>query len=209
MDTHTQTTICHLPFFLDSYHYAAEFHLFSRTELPCQTNAKLSKSVPASPHIRPNHHPPPPRINVLPKSPLSSIPSSVTSNSNMELDRLHHHNHKSLDCDLPGRSVPTEPYCALVMERLGKNIGSMFRKFLLTCQSNNQKQPGCPPKPSGYLTPPHYLALSPIQARFPPAKTTSPCGWDLATVVWIGFHLICRLEHMHGQGFVHRDIVSR
>ncbi len=58
----------------------------------------------------------------------------------------------------------------------------------------------------------------PIEGRMhspgPQSLSTIPLdqqrkGWDPRTIVWVGCQILRRLEHVHGKGIVHRDVVGR
>jgi hypothetical protein len=111
--------------------------------------------------------------------------------------------------------VLKEPYYALVMQRLGRDIGSMFRRHV-----SQLKLSGVADKAHVILEPavqPTCLkrqvstrARPGLERRRSGAVTAADShGWDVNTVVWIGSHLLKALENVHDKGYIHRDIVSR
>lgn len=86
-----------------------------------------------------------------------------------------------------------ERHNALVMERLGEDLGALFRRHML-----KQIKPSAIQRPSSKRR--HSIAAA-------PRMTDTAVGWDDETIAWIGNHALKRLEHMHRKGLVHRDIV--
>jgi serine/threonine protein kinase len=89
----------------------------------------------------------------------------------------------------------SERHNALVMERLGEDLGTLFRRHML-----KQIKP----------TPVQGLSTSGRRhsVAVAPRMIDKALGWDDETIAWIGNHALKRLEHMHRKGLVHRDIVS-
>lgn len=101
---------------------------------------------------------------------------------------LHEALHLAMDKTL-------ERHNALVMERLGEDLGTLFRRHLLKQMKPSLVQ-------SNSLRRRHSVASAP---RTPGESV----GWDNETIAWLGCHALKRLEHIHGKGLVHRDIVSK
>lgn len=98
-------------------------------------------------------------------------------------------------------------YNALVMERLGEDVGTIFRRHLL-----KHVKPSAVPTLSKDGTASSFKSAR----RRPSACDTAAAGvrgkervgWDEETIAWLGCHALKRLEWVHSQGLVHRDIVS-
>jgi hypothetical protein len=111
--------------------------------------------------------------------------------------------------------VIKEPYYALVMQRLGRDIGSMFRRHVSQLKlSSAANKAHDVLEPSGH---PACLKRQ-VSTRARPGLERRGSsrldgairyGWDVNTVVWIGSHLLKALENIHNKGYIHRDIVSR
>lgn len=86
-----------------------------------------------------------------------------------------------------------ERHNALVMERLGEDLGTLFRRHLL-----KQLRPSAVQGPG----------LKRAQSYAPKKSDGQPAGWDEETIAWLGCHALKRLEWVHSKGLVHRDIVS-
>ncbi|KAJ9120020.1 hypothetical protein QFC22_002917 [Naganishia vaughanmartiniae] len=110
--------------------------------------------------------------------------------------------------------IETE-YDALVMERLGEDIGTIFRRHLL-----KYIKPSAVPTLSGNGTSASFDSTQRRSSACCGATKSGNdiaaseggkerVGWDGETIAWLGCHALKRLEWMHLQGFVHRDIVSR
>lgn len=114
----------------------------------------------------------------------------------MSQDLMHRHQHQPQPYlyDAVQLVVPQthERHHALVMERLGEDLGTLFRRHL----TKKIKPTGV----QGNLRRRHSVAAMP-----PVAESV---GWDDDTIAWVGCHALKRLEHIHGKGLVHRDIVG-
>ncbi|KAJ9102093.1 hypothetical protein QFC20_005102 [Naganishia adeliensis] len=84
-----------------------------------------------------------------------------------------------------------ERYNALVIERLGEDLGTLFRRHLF-----KQLRPSAV-RGSG---------LKRSHSVTPRKGDTTPAGWDEETIAWLGCHALKRLEWVHSKGLVHRDI---
>lgn len=85
-----------------------------------------------------------------------------------------------------------ERHHALVMERLGEDLGNLFRRHLIKKIR--------PIGVQGNLRRRHS-----VEALRPAGESV---GWDDDTIAWVGCQALKRLEHIHGKGLVHRDIVG-
>jgi hypothetical protein len=186
----------------------ARFFLYTRTDVPVRRSTPSRPSTPSSPRSSQNQN----QGNYV-KSPLSSPTVSTTSSAASAQLRG-----QSYDCQQPASALPKEPYHALVMQRLGQDLGSMFRRHILQNASNTRLPTTTPQLEHQY--PHHHRPSTPAPAHNhrpnpnarPPMRRFEPvlvsqAGWDVDTVSWIGFNLLRSLEHMHQKGFVHRDIV--
>jgi hypothetical protein len=86
-----------------------------------------------------------------------------------------------------------ERHNALVMERLGEDLGTLFRRHLL-----KQLRPSAV----------QGAGLKRAHSYAPQKSDGRPAGWDEETIAWLGCHALKRLEWVHSKGLVHRDIVS-
>lgn len=172
----------------------ARFHLFSRFDLPSK-KVSLASTRPPTPAMTP-------RTSDYKKSPLSSPALSLISSTPSRHD---------LDLTAVNTSLPKEPCLALVMERLGPDIGSTFRghlkankKLEIKVEADTsdcrRKRPAEPMKREPGSPRPSFERSKSL--------TSTRLGWDVDTIAWVGCHLLQRMEHMHKCGYVHRDIVS-
>jgi len=178
--------------------------VYSRAELPVRSSTPSRASTPSStPRNSQNH-------GHYVKSPLSSPAASDSGSITAQ-----HARGRSLDMTPLDSPVIKEPYYALVMQRLGRDIGSMFRKHISQLKLNSAAGKAHDVlEPSGHpacLKRQVSTRARPGHKRRGSSKSDGATryGWDVNTVVWIGSHLLKALEDIHDKGYIHRDIVSR
>jgi hypothetical protein len=177
----------------------ARFYVYSRTELPVRASSNSRSSTP-SPSFRESCHRQPQYIRSPLSSPTASETGSITS--------LHIRG-RSFDAIPVNSPIPKEPYNALVMQRLGRDIGSMFQKHISQAKLNDTaSQPSQSPVHPSSLKRQGSSRARPTLHGCASSHDLGRHGWDIDTVVWIGSHLLKALEIMHNRGYIHRDVVS-
>lgn len=175
---------------------SAQFYLFSHTKLPIKQQATgTTNPNPISPGAHLQHVP-------YKRSPLSTPlhsrfdplrPATPYGDATYSM-MVRQHQTPYHDALHMASDRLVERYNALVIERLGEDLGTLFRRHLL-----KQLRPSAV-HGSG-LKRSHSVSLR--------KGDSQPAGWDEETIVWLGCHALKRLEWVHSKGLVHRDIVSR
>ena len=176
---------------------SAQFYLFSSTTIPVKQRCFIPVQSSPNAHIAFAQR-------AYKRSPLSTplhssfdLQGRVSPFSGLSQEFLHRqlqqpqpYLHETLQANA---TQTLERHHALVMERLGEDLGTLFRRHLLKKV-----------KPAAYQGPSLKRRHS-VAALRPAAESV---GWEVDTIAWLGCHALKRLEHMHGKGLVHRDIVG-